>query len=641
MKNESKNLWIKTGGGLASLAVVAVIIVAANVILGSARLRVDLTQDKLYTLSDGTQALLGKLDTPVTLKLFFSRSSPTMPSQIKTYARMVEDVLHEYRAYSKGHITIETCDPKPDSDEEDWAQRYGLAGQQVDMFSPPVFFGLVAVSGAAEAAIPAFDPNQQELLEYTITRLIYRVTHPEKPVIGVISSLPVMGGRAPQNFGMPPPQQQQGPWVALQMLQQDYTVREVDTSAAAIDPDIRTLLVIHPKDLDDKTLYAIDQFVLGGGHLLLMLDPLSIADDSSAMMGGMMGMQQQQRSSNAERLLGAWGISFNAEQAVADVEAATSIRMQNNQVERNLTVLSMSTNNISRKDVLTTQLDAMTLAYAGSFKDDTGSKLTVTPLLYSSDNAGPVSAMSAQFGGTAIEREYKDSPTRLNIALRLNGDFKTAFPAGAPRSAGDTNAPPVAAAAGLTNGTSTVILVGDTDLIFDPICVEEVNVFGFRQQRERNDNLSFFANAVEMLTGSQDLVSVRSRARFNRPFTRVLSLQAKAAEAWRGREMQLEDKLRETERQLQEMQSGKDASQKFILSNEEKVTIDNFRAEEARTKKELKDVRKNLRGEIDRLGMKVKVLNIALMPALVALTGVGYGVYRRRRETARRVKAAA
>lgn len=637
MKNESKNLWLKAGGGLASLAVVAVIIVAANVILGGLRLRADLTQERLYTLSDGTKALLGKLDAPVTLKLFFSRSSPSMPSQVKTYARMVEDLLHEYRAYGKGHLTIETYDPKPDSDEEDWAQRYGLAGQSVDMFSSPVYFGLVAVSGDAEGAIPAFDPNQQELLEYNITRLVYRVTHPEKPVVGVISSLPVLGSRMPPNFGMPQPQQQQ-PWVALQMLRQDYTVREVPTPAESIAPDIRTLLIVHPKNLDDKTLYAIDQFVLGGGHLLLMLDPLSIADDTGAAMGGMMGMQQ--RSSNAEKLLSAWGVSFNAEQAVADIEAATNIRMQNNQVERNLTVLSLSTNNINTKDVLTTQLDAMTLAYAGAFADQTGSKLTVTPLLYSSDNAGTVSAMSAQFGSAAIQREYKDSPTRLNLALRLNGEFKTAFPEGAPRDASDTNAPP-AVAAGLTNGTSTVLLVGDVDLIFDPVCVEEVNVFGFRTQRERNDNLSFFANAVELLSGSQDLVSVRSRARFNRPFTRVQDLQAKAAEEWRGREMQLEDTLRETERQIQDMQTGKDASQKFILSNEQKAAIENFRKQEARTKKELKDVRKKLRSEIDRLGMQVKVINIALMPVLIALAGVGYGLYRRRRETARREKAAA
>lgn len=627
MKSIKENAFLKTGGGIAGLLVVAVIVVAANILLGAVRMRADLTAEKLYTLSDGTINLLKKVQEPVTLKLYFSSSSTAVPPQLKTYARQVEDLLREYQRHSGGNIAVEKADPKPDSDSEEWAQRYGVAAQNADMFGPPVYFGLVAICGETEAVIPAFDPSQEELLEYNITRLVYRVTHPEKPVIGVISSLPIMGTRTPPMGMMPPRGQQQPPWVAIQTIRQDHNLRELTPPVESIPDDIDALLVVHPKDLDDQTLYAIDQAVLKGKHLLMMVDPLSIADEGNPMTQ-QFGMPS--RSSNAERLLKAWGVGFDAEKIVADIDAATNVRMQDNRVERSLVALSLATNNISRKDILTTQLDNLTLPYAGSFADNTGGGLTFVPLLYSSDNAGPVSAMTAQFGGQAVQREFKDAPTRLNLAVRLSGNFKTAFPEGAPRKEGDTNATAVASAS-LTNGTSTVVLVADTDMIFNPVCVEEINMFGFSTHRERNDNLSFFANAVEMIAGSQDLVSVRSRGRFGRPFDRVLALQAKAMKEWQGREQELEKGLRETERQLQEMQSNKDANQKFILSREQQEAIANFRKEELRIKKELKDVRKNLRAEIESLGTVVKVINIGLVPLLVSLAGMAYGLRRHKR----------
>jgi ABC-type uncharacterized transport system involved in gliding motility auxiliary subunit len=430
---------------------------------------------------------------------------------------------------------------------------------------------------------------------------------------------------------MPGQRPQQKPaWVALQNLRQDYDVRDLSTDVDAIDPDIDALLVIHPKDIAEKTAFAIDQFVLRGGHVLMMLDPLSIADEGTP---GANQFGPPQRASNIPQLLEAWGVGYEPDKVIADIDAATNIRMQNNSVERSMVALSFGTNNISRSDTLTTQLDAMMLPYAGSLKDNTAAELEFTPLLYSSDNAGSVSTMMAQFGNQAIQREYKDSPVRLTVAARLSGTFKTAFPDGIAADTDAEDAEPARITPGLTNGTSTVILVADVDMIFDPICVEAINVFGYQAHRERNDNLSFFANAVEMTAGSQDLVAVRSRGRFQRPFDRVMELQAAAMREWRGRETELEDKLRETEQQLREMQAGKQGDQSFILSREQQEAIRNFKKEELRIKRELKNVRKNLRKDIERLGIMVKTINIALMPLLVSVAGVTYGLLRRRRET--------
>jgi ABC-type uncharacterized transport system involved in gliding motility auxiliary subunit len=627
MKFNSKSALAKASGGAIGLAAVGAIIVAVNVILSNVGARVDLTEEKLYTLSEGTVSLLDKLDQPVTLKLYFSSSSPRVPSQLKTFAKQVEDLLREYRGHSNGHITIEKHDPRPDSDAEEWAQKYGVAPQQVEMFGNPMYLGLVAVSGDEERVIPAFDPSQEQLLEYNITRLIYRLMHPEKPVLGVISSIPIMGAQQPPAYGMPPQQPQQQPWVAIQTIRRDYDLRELTPPVTEVSADIKALVIVHPKDLDDGTLFAIDQFVLRGGHVMMMVDPLSIADQPPQQMPGRFNMPD--RSSDAQKLFAAWGVGYAADQVVADRKAATNLRMQNNQIEQSFVALTLVTNNISRSEILTAQLDAMTLPYAGYFSDRTADDLTFTPLLFSSDDSGTVNSRTAQFGAAAVQREYKDSAVRLNMAVRLSGSFRTAFPEGHP-DRGEESEDAEKDVNLLAEGTSTVILVGDVDLIFDPVCVEEVNMFGFRQHRARNDNLSFFANAVELAAGSQDLVAIRSRGRHNRPFGRVMALQAAAMREQQGRQVELEDKLREAQGKLQELQAGKGSDQQFILSPEQQEAIANFRKEEVRVRKELKEVRKSLRRDVEHLGVWVKVINIALMPLLVSIAGVTFGLYRRK-----------
>jgi len=632
----------KTSGGIAGLMLLLVILIAANVILGNMTLRADLTEEKLYTLSSGTVNTLANLDQKVTLKFFFTGSSSEVPMFIKSYAKQVEDLLQEYKVAAGRRIVIEKYDPTPDSDAEEWAQRYGVASQPVDMFGAPMYLGLVAVAGNAEGVLPSLDPRTQELLEYNITRLIYRVAHPEKPVIGVLSSLPVLG-TSPAPYAMPgqPRPQPQPAWLAFRELQEDYEVRQVKMSAEEIDADIRALIVVQPKGLSDATLYAIDQFVLGGGHALIFLDPMCLSD-AAASPNDPYGMNRQ--PADLSLLLDAWGVGYEAGKVLADMRAVSRIQSADNRVEESPVWLTLSPNNISRDDVLTTQLESLMLPLTGVFADYTSKDMSFTPLLTSSETSCMVNSMTAQFGGQGLRRELKSGGVPLHMATRLTGVFKTAFPEGMPSDkpeideAEDSEADAAETNAGgeeqpgLTEGKSTVILVADADMLQDRFCVNEINFFGARNYAPLNDNLNFFANAVEQMAGSDELIGTRSRGRFNRPFDRVLAIEQNAGREWQAREADLVDKLNETQRQLRELQTEKDPNQRFILNSRQKKAIEGFRQEELRIKRQLKDVRKNLRRDIELLGVKMKVINIALMPLLVSIAGVSFGIHRKRKK---------
>lgn len=631
MKATNSVPFWKIGSSLLGLLALLGVLIAVNVIIGNMRLRADFTDEKLYSLSEGTVNALKGLEQPVTLKLFFNSSNPKVPAGIKNYASQVEDLLEEYRIASKSKVKIQKLDPKPDSDAEEWAQKYGIAGQPLEMFGPPIYLGLVATSGKTEAVLPTLDPRMQQMLEYHITRMIHRVTNPAKPVVGVLSSLPIMGSQPPQ-FAMPgqPRPQPQPAWIAIQELRGDYDLREIQSPEDGIPSDIQALLVVHPKDLSDDALFAIDQFVLRGGHLMLFVDPMSVADQSQAPSP--YGMPQT--SSDAQKLLGAWGVGYDASKVLADYAGATPMRSQSGGVERNPVVVSFNKAGIDSDDIITTKLNVLRAAFGGALADHTGEDIEVTPLLTTSDECGFVDAMSARFGGNAIRSQYKPSPTPQHLALKLAGTFKTAFPDGKPEAETDEEAEEGddedTEPAALTQGKSVVIVVADVDLLYDPLCVEEINFFGQTAHRPLNDNLTFFANTVETMAGSSDLISIRSRGTFHRPFTKVDELEALAVAQWREQEASLESSLQEAQRQLNELQAQKDDQQRFILSDQQREAVESFKKKELQIKRQLKDVRKNLRRDIEALGVYVKVINIALMPLLVALAGIVYGVVRRK-----------
>ncbi|MGI6495251.1 MAG: Gldg family protein [Kiritimatiellia bacterium] len=622
--------FAKIGSGLVGLAVLLVALGALNAVVGNLRLRHDFTEEKLYTLSDGSRAVLSKLPSDVVLKLYFSRSMGEVPTILKTYADHVEDLLKEYELASKGRVTVETYDPKPDSDEEEWALKYGISPQPVNAYGEAMYFGIVAAGETAEEVIPALSPRGEATLEYEITRMISRAVNAEKPVLGVLSPLPVLGDTPPAMMGMPP-RRRAPAWVAFGELQRDYDVRTVPVDAAEIPADVTTLLLVHPRDLSDATLYAIDQFALRGGRILALVDPFSIAelaskaDDPAAMYGGADG------PSTLGKLFDAWGIGFDTSKVVADLRAVTTIG-GGGHAEESPVVLSLTSRNLSRDALLTSRLDQMLLVFAGEIVDRTPDGVEFEPLIVSSDSACLVDAFGARAGMQAIRAQLRPDQQKHVLAARVNGVLPSAFPDGPPAPA-DTNAPP-ATAEHLAQGTApaALIVVGDADFLSDDAAVQRINIgFGMQAAQPRNDNLAFFLNAVEQVSGNQDLIAIRSRGRFNRPFDRVDDLEAKARAVYQEQEEQLSRKLMETRRQIVDLQRQKEGNQALILSKEQQDAIDTFRATEIETHRQLREVRKNLRKDIDTLGVKVKFVNIALMPILVVLVGIGVAIARRQR----------
>jgi ABC-type uncharacterized transport system involved in gliding motility auxiliary subunit len=613
----------KIGTGLAGLALVAVIVVAATIILANARLRLDLTSDRQYSLSDGTRTILEKLDREVVLKFYFS-NSPEIPVELKNYARHVEDLLQEYRLAGRGRIIVERYTPTTDSDAEEWAQNEGLEPQTINPFSPPAYFGLVAKCGGEQQCIPSFATINDTRLEYTLTRLISRVLDPRKPVLGVLSSLPVLG--APMNqMAMMMQQPRNEGWIFTKMLREDYDLRTVAPEVERIDPDITVLLVVHPKELSDKTLFAIDQFLLRGGRLIACVDPLSSADTRGG--GNPMMMMGGSAPSTLGKLFDAWEVGFDTTKVVADLRAVTTLSSQGRVVE-SPTFLWLRAEQMNRNDMLAAPLSQLMLPFAGSLENRGGDKLAFTPLLSSSKDAScPIDAMGAQFASVAsIRAQFRPDNQPHVLAARLKGNFPTAFPQG------PDNASSNGVANQLVNGNSAVLIIADSDFLADENCVRAVNVgFGLQSYQPLNDNLAFFLNAVEQMAGREELLSLRARGSLKRPFRYVDELDLQAMRAWQSKEEELSKELEATRNQLQALQNQKKGTQKLLLSREQQEALEEFRVKESQVNRQLKEVRKDLNRDKERLGVAVKAVNIAVMPVLLVAFGIVRTVARRKR----------
>jgi ABC-type uncharacterized transport system involved in gliding motility auxiliary subunit len=620
-----------------------VILVAINIIAGRAKARIDLTAERAYTLSPGTRAILAKLDTPIQIRFYSTRGDNQMPVMLKTYAQRVEDLLGEYRQASKGQIEIQKLDPLPDSDAEDSAKLDGIEGQSLQLGSEPIYLGLSVSMLDQKEAIPFLSPDRERLLEYDLSRAISRVMTPEKPIVGVMSSLPVTGAQ------MNPMMMQMGrrggspPWVFLSELQRDFTVQTVEMTVDKIPDEVKTLIVIHPKGITDAAQYAIDQFLLRGGKLMAFLDPLSVLDPQAGQMG-MPGMSGPSGSS-LEKLLKAWGIGFDQTKVVADLAYVAQT-----QRGRAPTALALTEAAMNKDDVLTANADNLFYVFGGAFTGTPAEGLKQTVLIKSSLNSQLVDPMAAQFGGEQIISDFVSSNTEQALAVRLTGKFKTAFPEGKPKAATPPPAegekteekkPDAPADQSLKESAqeSAVILVGDCDMIQDQIAVREaMNPFGGGQRMvmPANGNLAFAQGAAEQLTGDNNLIAVRGRASRERPFTVVKQMQADAESNYRSKIKELETSLADAQRKLTELQQSKgEGGQQFILSPEQQQEIANFRKKEGEVKQQLKQERKKLRASIDALENRIKWLNIAGMPALVAVAGLGLAMVRHKRRAAR------
>ncbi len=616
--------------GAAGLAAALVALVLLNALAGAARLRADLTADDLYTVSPGTRALLDGLQRDVTLKFYFSRSADAAPMQFKQYGRRILDLLKEYRAHGGGRLALEVLDPQPDSDAEERAQRYGLSATRLDPAGerPPVYLGLVALSGAKEAAIPFFSPADEPQLEFQITRLIHEVTAARKPKIGLMSPLPLMGRMPGFMAGGG-----EEPWILVQELRSIAQVLELPGALDDVPADIETLLLVHPRNIPETALYALDQFVLRGGRLIALVDPQCLVELES--------QARQMRDpfaagSDLNRLTSAWGITMDTERVVADPRAATRVTMPDGSVDRHRAWLSLRPENFNRGEVAIAALEMMQLPLAGWFAVEPKEGLTVTPLITAGPEAGSISAVEAAMGAAMGADSFRAGPAPMPVALRVSGRFATAFPDGRPGNNPDQpnespGAPQRPAHLAESAREGSVVLVGDVDFAFDGFAARRLPMFGRGVYQLLNDNINFAANLAGQLVGGDALLGLRSRGAFERPFTRVLALQSGAQEKWRQEELKLQEQLRLTQMKIDDLQAAKSEDQKLIVSPEQKREIESFRRQLSETRAQLRAVRKNLRREIETLGARLKALNIAGVPALVVLFGLAHGWRRRRR----------
>ncbi len=628
-----------------ALIVGAVLFFAVNILSNNAlsTSRLDLTDSKLYTLSEGTRNILGGLKEPITLRFYISKRLATGLPGISSYATRVEELLEEFARNAAGNINLHVIDPEPFSEEEDRAVAYGLQGVPLsEGGSATFYFGLVGTNALDnEQSIPFFQPERSNQLEYDLAKLVHQLAHPKKPVVAVISTIPLEspgggGGFMPGQFGEP--------LVIMEQMRQLFDVRELEPSIGAIEDDVDVLMLIHPKELADTTQYAIDQFVLRGGRALVFVDPYAEADPAAAA-NPMMGATGGAQASNPAKLFAAWGVKLADGVVAADLE--TSKKVQFARGARPVVVdypvwMDLLPDNMAGNDIVTGNLGPVTVATAGVLEKSDGAKTELTPLLRTGAQAMKIS--TAKLGMFAqpqdLLREFRPEG-QFVLAARITGDVESAFPDGAPEAAkneteADTETAPAPKVPhrAKSDGPINVIVVADTDLLQDRFWVQVQSFLGQRIAIPTANNGSLIVSAIDNLTGSNDLISVRNRGAYDRPFTRVKSLQQDAEQRFLAKEQELQQQLRDTESKINELQQNKDSTNAVILSAEQQREIEAFRQEKVRIRKDLRNVQHELNKNIERMEDTMKFLNIGLMPILVGVGGIMLASLRRKRRRA-------
>lgn len=615
------NLFNKRASGGLTLLVLALLFVGITVISNALfrGARLDLTANKEYTLSDGTKEILSSIDEPVNLYFYFSDEASRELAPIRTYAQRVRELLEEMASRSGGKLRLSVIDPQPFSEEEDEATAAGLQSVPVGSTGDKLFFGLAGTNALnGKAAIPFFQPDKELFLEYDVAKLIQTLLQPEKPVIGLVTALPLQGGFDQTT------QRMSEPWSVITQLNELFEVRPLGVDFAEIDPKIKVLMVVHPKALNDNTLYAIDQFVLKGGRLLLFVDPNANTDTSGNDPNNPSAAMFADKSSNLEKLLAAWGVEYKADEVVVDRTLGLQVQVSQSEppVQHPL-ILGLRQAQINNNDLVSAKLDLINIDTAGRFRLKDGSSAKLEPLLQSSGEATVVSTERTRFLPDPREllKDFTPSGENYIIAGRLTGKFKSAFEDRAAteghvaESKEDVNA----------------ILFADTDLLTNRLWVQVQNFFGQQIANPFANNGDLVINAADNLAGSSALISIRGRSSSARPFTVVEGMRRAADEKFRATEESLQTRLQEAEQKLNELQAGKSAENAMILSPEQQAEIERFQNEKLEIRKDLREVRRNLDKDIEALGTRVKFINIALVPLLVIFAALLFWRMGRRR----------
>jgi len=617
-------------GGLIALAVLFLgIVMLSNV--GLRGMRVDLTQNRLYTLSHGTQQVLAELKEPVNLYLYFSREAAAKQAPLLLpYANRVREFLEELAARSGGKVHLRIVDPQPFSDDEDHAAEFGLQPLQAGG-GDALYFGLTGTNSTdGRASIPSFQADREEFLEYDVAKLINELGTPKKPVIGLMSSLGLQGQFNPMTGQMGEP------WPILTQLQDLFTMRTLTADVDHIDKDVDVLMLVHPKRLPAKTLYAIDQFVMRGGRVLLFVDPNAGGDTSGQDPSNPLAGAMADHSSNLVPLLAAWGVDYDPTKVIGDLERGLEVRtsMQAPPI-RHIGILGLGHRDMNEKDVVTASLDKINLATVGFLSAHPGAKTTFEALLQSSARAAPIPAQrfNALMDPATLRDGFKPTGVRYALAARITGAVESAYPQGPPPDQKPASGPPVAHLA-KSASPANIVIIADTDLLMDYMWVQTREVFGQRVAQAFANNGDLVANVLDNLSGTSALISVRGRATFSRPFERVEALRRRADDRLRGKALELQAELQQTETKLTQLQSKRNDQSSLMLSPEQEAELKRFVAEKARVRRELRETQRGLDVDINRLNSWLKVINIAIAPLCVAVAGVIILSLRRRRKSA-------
>ena len=619
-------------------------------------LRIDLTEDRLYTLSEGTRNIVSNLEIPIELRFFYSESATEDQPQIRAYGRRVRELLEEITFASKGNLTLNVIDPEPFSEEEDLATQLGIRAVPVSQGGESIYFGLVAsqvvgegdynpLAPTAVEALPLIRPDQEQFLEYEFMKLISSVNTPERTVIGLITELDIDGGFNPVTG------QATSPWFVMEMIRQLYDVRRIDITSSSIDEDVGILMIVHPQELSDEMLYAIDQHVMKGGQTIVFLDPNADSLVTRSPQGAMIPADM---GSDLEVLLSAWGVEYQDDKVLADNELALRVRMsQNGRPMPHLGMVGVPQENFDQEDIITSRLETVNFASAGALSQSDGAITTFEPLIRSSYDAALMDAALVEnmTDPSILFDEFQSQGTSYVLAARVSGEITSAFPEGRPEITEDTTSgdqedaevsealPDIASsdnpgtpesdAAEIpgeesaeihlmrTQGPANIVLFSDTDFLTDRLWVQVAQFLGQQIPQPFANNGDLLINSLDNLSGGADLVSIRGRGTYSRPFMRVVALQREADDRLRTEEADLLNRLSETEAALAELNQDEDGNPLGQLTPEIQAEIDRFNGEMLDTRRRLRDVQFQLTEDIDQLGANLKAINTVLVPVLL------------------------
>ncbi|MDH4274522.1 MAG: Gldg family protein [Gammaproteobacteria bacterium] len=619
MKNWLNNRKFTSGSGLVIIGILLVAVVAlGNVLLRGAR--IDLTENSVFTLSSGTKAILGKLDEPIDVYFFFSKTAAQGIPQLASYGGHIRETLEEMAGYSGGKLRLHVIDPEPFSDNEDRAAKMGVQPVPISNGGDNIYFGMAATNAVGKTeAIAFFQPERESTLEYDVTKAIYELNRVKKPVLGVLSSLEMQGGFDAQRMAPKPG------WVIYDQLRQQFDVRVLEKEAKDIAKDVDLLMLVHPAALSAATSYAVDQFVMNGGKVLAFVDPF--AESAAAGPNGM-PTQGAQTQSNPVELLKSWGLTMRADSVLGDAGNALQVGVGMGPPVYHYAMLGISPENMHKDDVATRNLKRLNVAFVGILEPIKDSGMEITPLLTSSKQAAPLPTFRVQMGGNPAQLQQGFTPTneQYTFAARAHGIAKSAYTSGPPAGVTATGGHLAQA-----KNPINVVVVADTDMLTDRFWVRVQDFFGQRLLAPWASNGDFVINLADNLAGSSDLIGIRGRAAFSRPFEKLEQMKRNADKNFRVKEQELQSRLRETESKLTAMERSKGEGNANLLSAEQQREIQNFRDEKLKIRKQLRDVRHKLDSDIDRLGSILKFINIVLMPLLLVI-GVMVWVRMQRRK---------